>query len=704
VEIRIPGDKSISHRALLMGALARGGSRFRGILAGADPAATAAILRTLGVPLGALPASGEELRVAGVGLRGLRQPGTVLDCMNSGTTARLLMGVLAGQPLDAVLTGDESLRRRPMGRVTGPLRQMGAQIKEAGGGEGLLPMRILGAPLRSIDHASPVASAQVKSALLLAGIVGGVPVAVTEPRRTRDHTERMLVRMGVGLEEGPTPEGGWRVALTSSPGSLNPLDMDIPGDPSSAAFFVALSLLTGIPVTLLGVGINPTRTGFLEVLRRMGARIEIEPEPSPEGGEPIASLHVHGGELRATDIGGDEIPGLIDELPILAIVAARAVGTTRITGAEELRVKESDRIRAMVEGFRAVGAQAGELPDGLEIEGSDRPLAGRVKTHMDHRIAMAFGVLGASHRSSIQIEAAAIADVSFPGFWKLLDEVGKAPAGVDAARPATPPVPAPSRDPETAPRSAPPTEAVTEPASPESREPASQEPPVAPVPIIVTLDGPAGSGKSTTAREVARRLGFRHLDSGSLYRGLTVGLLEAGVPESEWEELTREVLDLIPLTVETDDGGFRLRLADRLLDRELRDPQVTERVARLAGIPAVRAWLLRAQRNAATLGSLVVDGRDMGSVVFPEAQVKVFVTAELRERARRRLVEGGDAFPTDAEIDAEAERLEARDRQDRERTVSPLVRPVGSVDLDTTVLTFEEQVERIVQAVHALTR
>jgi 3-phosphoshikimate 1-carboxyvinyltransferase len=676
LEIRVPGDKSISHRSLLFGALARGGSRVRGILAGADPAATAEILRSLGVPVPALPSGGEELRIPGVGLRGLRTPSRVLDCMNSGTTARLLLGILAGQPLEATLTGDESLRKRPMARVVDPLVAMGAQVKVVGGtASGLrLPLEIRGGPLRPLQHRSPVASAQVKSAILLAGLVGGVRVEITEPRRSRDHTERLLVSAGVPLEEGPGEDGGWRVVMAEPPGSIPPFDLDVPGDPSSAAFFIALALLLDRELVIRGVGVNPTRTGILPVLERMGARVEVV-AAGEAGGEPVADLVVRGGSLRATEIGGDEIPALIDEIPVLAILAARAEGTTRITGAEELRVKESDRIRALVENLKAVGVEVEELPDGLEITGTDAPLSGKVRTHHDHRIAMAFGVLGTPQGNSLQVEGASIVDVSFPGFWELLKEVAEAP---------TPPAPRPGSEGESGPD-----------APLASPELAPEGGPV------ITLDGPAGSGKSSTAKEVARRLGFRHLDSGSLYRGLTVALREAGIPQEDWSGLGRSELDAIPLRLLPGNGALELRLGERLLGEEIRDPEVTASVPVVARLPAVREWLLGMQRSAARWGGLVADGRDMGTVVFPQATLKVFLTAELGERARRRYLQQGGGEGGPQEVEVEARRIEARDRSDRDRPTSPLREPEGALVLDTTHLDFEEQVERVVAAARA---
>ncbi len=413
---RVPGDKSISHRALILGALASGTSRVRGILTGDDVRSTARVLAGLGVAITTL--DGDEVRVEGRGLRALAAPASPLDCGNSGTTARLMLGVLAAQPIDAILTGDASLRSRPMRRVTTPLAAMGASYEELGEGD-RLPIRIRGAALRARDYASPRASAQVKSALLLAGACAGVEVGVREPVRSRDHTERMLAALGARIDRGPE----WIRLLP--PERLDPLDIDVPGDFSSAAFLLALALLRGVPLRVEAVGVNPTRTGLLGVLARMGARVATE-RPAAYAGEPVADLVVQPASLRATTVTGNDIPALVDEVPILAILAARAEGETRITGAAELRVKESDRLAVLAAGLRRVGVAAEELEDGLVVVGTDAPLRGRVETHADHRIAMAFGVLGASPGCEIAVDDPAAAAVSYPGFWDRLAVLGAA--------------------------------------------------------------------------------------------------------------------------------------------------------------------------------------------------------------------------------------------------------------------------------------
>ncbi|MDT8340435.1 MAG: 3-phosphoshikimate 1-carboxyvinyltransferase, partial [Longimicrobiales bacterium] len=415
------GDKSITQRALILAALAEGESRLQGLLPAADPCSTAEALRALGVGIPPLPRDGAPVRIKGVGLRGLRAPQAPLDLGNSGTGARLLLGVLAGQPFPAVVTGDASLRSRPMGRVTGPLEAMGA-VFHFPEQDGRLPVRV--GPVRAlkgVDLDLPVASAQVKSALLLAGVAAGVPVLLREPGASRDHTERMLGEAGATVVTH-VRDAGRRVELRDPPARLRPLDLEVPGDPSSAAFPVLAALL-GVgagEVRVEGVGLNPTRTGFLDHFRRMGGAVEAE-VTGDAGGEPVGTVVARASGLQAVEIGGEDVVRAIDELPALAVAAARADGVTRITGAAELRVKETDRIRALVRNLNAVGVTARELPDGLEVEGTAAPLRGRVASDHDHRIAMVFGVLGAQPGNHIEVEGAGAVEVSFPGFWGFLE-------------------------------------------------------------------------------------------------------------------------------------------------------------------------------------------------------------------------------------------------------------------------------------------
>ncbi len=409
--MRVPGDKSISHRALMLAALGSGESVVKGLLRSADIEATAESLRRLGA---GVPELGASVAVRGVGRQGLRAAGAALDCGNSGTTARLMAGILAGHPFETELVGDESLSRRPMRRIARPLELMGATV--ALGESGGLPMTVSGGTLRPLHYHSEVASAQVKSAVLLAGLVAGVPVSVVEPAPSRDHTERMLAARGV-----PVTRDGGRVVLEPVP-HLESVDVQVPGDPSSAAFFAALAALAAQgALRLPDVCLNPTRAGFFDLLRRMGATVETEVRD--EGGEPVGSLIVRPAGLRGTVVEPDEVPSMIDELPLVACLAARAEGETVIRGAGELRVKESDRIAAVVSGLRAVGAEAEELPDGMRIVGRQTPFRGTVRTHGDHRLAMAFAVLGAATGGAIEVDDPACVTVSYPDFWADLASV-----------------------------------------------------------------------------------------------------------------------------------------------------------------------------------------------------------------------------------------------------------------------------------------
>jgi len=408
--IRAASDKSISHRALMLAAVAKGKSHIKNILASADVLTTADVLRALGA---AIPPISDDLVVTGQAPRYLKSPAAPLHCGNSGTTARLMAGVVAGAGLTAEFRGDESLSRRPMRRVAQPLTLMGANVRlSAHGG---LPMTIAGGPLQAIEWDSPVASAQVKGSILLAAVLGGVQATVRESHRSRDHTELMLSARGVAVQVH-----GNRVAVDAAQ-IVRPADIDVPADPSSAAFFVALALLAGAgELRLTDVCLNPTRTGLLEALRRMGGNLEVG-ERREEGGEHVGSIVARPSQLRGIDVSAEDVPSMIDELPLLACVAARASGVTTVRGAGELRVKESDRIATIVNNLRALGVDARELDDGFEVTGSRTPLRGRVETHGDHRIAMSFGVLGALPANTIAVSEPDCVGVSYPDFWRHLE-------------------------------------------------------------------------------------------------------------------------------------------------------------------------------------------------------------------------------------------------------------------------------------------
>lgn len=412
--VRPPGDKSITHRVLMLASLLRGTSTVRGALTSADARSSARCLRALGAGL-------SPLRPGCVRVRGARwrAPGATLHCGNSGTTARLLLGLLAAHPFPARLSGDASLRRRPMRRVTEPLARMGATvIEERGGG---LPLRIHGGALQPISWEMPVASAQVKSALLFAGLAGGVRVTLREPAPSRDHSERMLRALGapLRLEDG-------RVILEPAPTWLAEcaaLDWQVAGDASSAAFLVAAALLAdGGELHVRDVGVNPTRTGYLSVLARMGASVVREADREVCG-ESVGDLVVRPTALRGTRVRAAEIPSLIDEVPVLAILAGRADGETVFESVGELRVKESDRLGRLAANLRAVGIRAEVAGEDLVVEGTDRPPRGRVDTAGDHRLAMAFAVLGRTRGARIALSERTSPAVSFPGFFATLDRI-----------------------------------------------------------------------------------------------------------------------------------------------------------------------------------------------------------------------------------------------------------------------------------------
>lgn len=424
--IGVPGDKSISHRAFMLGALAVGTTRISGLLEGEDVLATAAALRAMGATI-TRTAPG-EWTVCGVGVGGLLQPEAALDMGNSGTSTRLLMGLIASHPISATFIGDASLSRRPMRRVIDPLSSMGASFMSSPGGR--LPLTMTGlCPAVPLEYTLPVASAQVKSALLLAGLNTPGQTVILEPIPTRDHSERMLASFGATLTVEETPEGR-RITLHGE-AELTPQTIIVPGDPSSAAFpMVAALIVPGSDVRITNIGINPTRAGLIEVLQAMGGNITLENRRTV-GGEPVADLHVRHSQLTGIDVPAAIAPSMVDEFPILFIAAACAKGATRTSGLEELRVKESDRLSAMAKGLAAIGIALEEQPDGLTIHGfAGDPLPGlgnsgtQIATHLDHRIAMSFAVASLHARSPILIDDRAPIATSFPSFMALMQSLG----------------------------------------------------------------------------------------------------------------------------------------------------------------------------------------------------------------------------------------------------------------------------------------
>lgn len=460
-EIIPPPDKSISHRAVMLASIADGKSVVRNFLRAEDPMSTMNAFRMMGIeieeknpPTSPFTKGGikerplvkggrreGELIIHGKGLYGLREPFDVINCGNSGTTVRLLSGILAGNPFFSVLNGDDSLKQRPMARVINPLKEMGAEIS-ARNGDKYLPMAIKGKRLKAIDYNMPVASAQVKSCLILAGLYADGLTVITEPQRSRDHTERMLKSMGADIEVdgltirvrgyppmSPLTKGGIE-------GGLNPLDVTVPADFSSAAFFMAAALIVpDSEILIKNVGINPTRTGFLKVIREMGADVElinlrnasvnsslVTRDSSLLAGEPVADIHCKSADaLKAVKMDKDIMPSLIDEFPILCVLAAQADGLTEIRGAEELRVKESDRIKSMATELRKMGVELEEYPDGIAIKGGSRLKGAEVESYGDHRIAMALAIAALAAEGKTTINNAGCVGISFPGFFEELN-------------------------------------------------------------------------------------------------------------------------------------------------------------------------------------------------------------------------------------------------------------------------------------------
>lgn len=415
-EITVPGDKSISHRSVMLGSIADGVTEVEGFLEGEDNLSTIGAFRSMGVAIERPGPS--RVRIEGRGLKGLAEPDDVIDAGNSGTTARLLTGLLSAQGFYSVLTGDDSLRKRPMKRVVEPLRLMGASIDGRKGGS-LLPLSISGRALKGVRYRTPVASAQLKSAILLAGIYAEGETVVEEPARSRDHTERMLRFFGADVRTA-----GNAISVGST-NRLKGCRIIVPGDISSAAFFMAASIITPASEILIkGVGVNPTRTGIIDILRKMGGTVRTLDEREVCG-EPVADILVKSSALRGVEITGEELLPAIDEFPVICVVAAFAAGNTVISGASELRVKESDRISAMAECLSSTGVKAVEKKDGIIIEGNNGgPIkGGRINSRGDHRIAMSMAVAALRSKEGVEIDGAAAIDVSFPGFFATLDGV-----------------------------------------------------------------------------------------------------------------------------------------------------------------------------------------------------------------------------------------------------------------------------------------
>ena len=637
-EFRVPGDKSMSHRAAILGGLSDGVCTIRNFLPSEDCINTLNAMQALGAKvevLEKLAAYGPiHLRIHGQSLK-LSAPAAPIDCGNSGTGMRL-----AGQPFTSELFGDASLSSRPMGRITVPLGQMGANIECLGEKPGCAPLRIHPAKLCPITYEMPVASAQVKSAVLLGGLFADGVTTVIQPAETRDHTERMMASFGIH-----TSHQGHAISICG--GQIpKACDFIVPGDISSAAFWlVAAAALPGSRLLIKDVGLNPTRTAILKVLTRMGAHmIDIVHETE---GEPIGNIEIHGAPLKGTTIFASEVPNLIDEIPVIAVAAALAQGRTIIRNAKELRVKETDRITTVVNNLRAMGGVIEEFEDGMEIEGGHPLHAAEIDSFGDHRIAMAFAIAGLFAKGETVIRNTDCVNTSYPGFSHHLATILRGST-------------------EASDFDLPTVSTITE----TSREGY----------FAIAIDGPAASGKSTLARLLAQHLGLIMVNSGAMYRAITWRILKEGIDPRD----TTSVIDLLDsLDIRCGNDGISSTISVDGIDpgEELRSESVNANVSAVAAIPEVRKKLIRLQRAYLDHTSVVMEGRDIGSVVFPDTPFKLYVDAAEHVRAARR--------GNDGEVDAIAK----RDAADSKRKTAPLIVADGATVLDTSEHSIESAVE-----------
>ncbi len=677
----VPGDKSISHRALMLASLALGTTSIHGLLEGEDVLRTAEALRSCGVPI-TRHADG-HWTVSGRGIGGLHEPTTVLDMGNAGTAVRLMMGMLCTYPFHVHFTGDASLCKRPMQRVMTPLEQMGASFWAREGGRLPLAMKGTANPL-PINYTLPVASAQVKSAILLAGVNCAGTTTVVEKEATRDHSERMLDFFGIPVEttyfnsplEGESnpfsdsvggnsytanesphgfaranpapPQGGSKAVQITISGrpKQTPAErrLDVPADPSSAAFpIVAALLVPNSQVTVTNVCLNPLRTGLLDVLKLMGADITIS-NRREVGGEPVGDITAKSSQLREVDVPAHIAPSMIDEYPILAIAAACATGKSTMRGLSELRVKESDRLAAVIEGLRACGVEATESGDNLIVYGKGgAPRGGAtITTHYDHRIAMSFLVLGMVTAEPVRVDDVRAIATSFPSFMPLMQNLGAA-------------------------------------IRIESTSKAARR-------MVIAVDGPAASGKGTLARRLAAHFDFGYLDTGSLYRAVGMRVLYANQQ---------------PTDVAAAIAASRAINAQDLANPKLRGERIGQAASIVSAMPEVREALLEYQHKfAASEKGAVLDGRDIGTVICPNADVKFFITASLEARAKRRHRELQD-YGVKVDYQSVYDDLVERDERDAKRAVAPMKPAPDAIIIDTSELSMNEVFEKALSLIQA---
>lgn len=649
-KIKVPGDKSISHRSLMFSSQVLGETSIEGLLEGEDVIATANALRTLGVEIERRKDG--QWHVVGVGVGGLNEAKQVLDMGNAGTGARLMMGLLASYPFVSFFTGDMSLCSRPMKRVISPLSEMGASFTARQ--EHFLPLAMCGAekPL-PITYRLPVASAQVKSAILLAGLNTPGVTTVIEPEATRDHTERMLNYFGIKVDTEINETGERVISIAGHQATpLKNRHIRVPGDPSSAAFPVVAALLCpGSDITIEGVCINPLRTGLFATLQEMGASLAYL-NKREEAGEMIADLRVRYSKLKGVEVPAERAPSMIDEYPILSVAAATAEGKTVMHGVGELRVKESDRLQAILDGLTANGVKAEAEGDTLMVHGMAGNTikgGGMVETRLDHRIAMSFLVLGMATEEPVTVDDARAINTSFPGFALLMNKLGAEIHVTERRR-----MIASSAHPAGVVRSSP-------------RR-------------IIAIDGPAASGKGTLARRLAEHYGYAYLDTGSLYRAVGLRLVRA---EQDPHDLALAV-----------QAAKSISDAD-LMGPDLRQEKVGKAASVVSAFPEVRDVLLEYQRDYARRPEgAILDGRDIGTVVCPQADFKLFVTASIDARAKRRHKElQGQGI--EVVYESVLEDLLERDKRDSKRKAAPLVAAPDAVELDTTRMSADAVYEKV---------
>jgi 3-phosphoshikimate 1-carboxyvinyltransferase len=638
----IPGDKSISHRSLMLASQALGTTTIQGLLEGTDVLNTAKALQALGV---AIRRDGNATwQVDGTGIGGLSESDDMLDLGNSGTSTRLLMGLVTPYPFTTFFTGDHSLRSRPMARAMTPLALMGGQFLARAGNK--LPLAVIGsAHVMPISYRLPVSSAQVKSAILLAALNTPGVTTVIEPKPTRDHTENMLRFFGLDVTTQAMDDGALSISLQGQQ-TLQYADRDIaiPGDPSSAAFLAVAALICPRSrLTIRNICINPLRTGVFTTLKDMGGHLEWHNE-RVIAGEKVADLTVESSPLKGIIVPASRAPSMIDEYPILAVAAAFADGQTIMHGLEELRVKESDRLSAIVESLTACGVEARAEGDTLYVTGSPSPQGGAtIATHYDHRIAMAFLVFGMASAKPVTVDDATAIQTSFPGFETLMNTLGASIA------------------------------------SPGTRHTGQ------PKPLVIAIDGPAASGKGTIARRLAEHLRIDYLDTGSLYRAVGMKMLYAGKDPND-----RDAALEAASTIDAED----------LANPRLRQERVGQAASIVSAFPDVREALLQFQRNfARSARGAVLDGRDIGTVVCREAEFKFFITATLYARAKRRHKElqgQGIAVVFESVLDD----LRERDERDEKRAIAPMKPSEDAFIIDSSALDASQVFEKVMQVIH----